>query len=204
MKNIDFDNDDDESLEDLIKQVQDLEDIFGDEEPNYQAIIDEFGIDIEELERDMARYEQKVTVNFSTTNEEVKDPEYAYITDSGFDLYSTEEININRFGRTLISTGLHIDIPQHYELQIRSKSGLAINEGLMVLNSPGTVDQGYTGEIKVIVFNTNDNPVTIKKGQKIAQAVFAPVVCGRWIQFNKVEKIEDKDRSINGFGSTGK
>jgi dUTP pyrophosphatase len=202
MKNINFD-DEDESLEDLIKQVQELEDIFGDEEPNYQAVIDEFGIDIKELEMDMARYEQKVEVKFSTENDEIKNPEYSYPTDSGFDLYSTEEISINRFGRSLIPTGLFIDIPEHYELQIRSKSGLAINDGIMVLNSPGTVDQGYTGEIKVIIFNTNDNPITIKKGQKIAQAVFAPVVCGKWINFNKVDKIVDKDRNINGFGSTG-
>lgn len=201
MENLNLDSQ--EGLEELLKQVQNLEDIFGDEEPNYQAIIDEFGIDIKELEQDMSRYEQKVEINFSTNNNEVKTPEYAYPTDSGFDLYSTEEIIINKFGRSLIPTGLFIDIPSHYELQIRTKSGLAINEGLMVLNSPGTVDQGYTGEIKVIIFNTNDYAVTIKKGQKIAQAVLCPVVCGKWIKFNKVDTISDKERSDKGFGSTG-
>jgi dUTP pyrophosphatase len=196
-------NNEEESLEDLIKQLQELDEVFSDEEPNYQAIIDEFGIDIAELERDMERYEQKINVNYSFSREGSVDPQYAYLTDSGFDLYSTEEIEVPPFGRKLIPTGLHIDIPEQYELQVRSKSGLALKDGLMVLNSPGTVDQGYTGEIQVIIFNANNLPTTIKKGQKIAQAVFSPVACGKWIKFNKVENINNKDRNSNGFGSTG-
>jgi dUTP pyrophosphatase len=131
------------------------------------------------------------------------DPEYAYPTDSGFDLYSTEEITIESFGRFLVPTGLHFDIPDGYEIQVRSKSGLALKQGLMVLNSPGTVDQGYTGEIKVILFNTTKNDIKINKGQKIAQAVISPVVSGKWINLVKVDNIDDKDRSDNGFGSTG-
>jgi dUTP pyrophosphatase len=130
-------------------------------------------------------------------------PEYAYPTDSGFDLYSTEELYVESFGRTLVSTGLHFDIPDGYEIQVRSKSGLALKQGLMVLNSPGTVDQGYTGEIKVIIFNTSKETVKIEKGQKIAQAVVSPVVCGKWVNLVKVNDIEDKDRSDKGFGSTG-
>jgi dUTP pyrophosphatase len=73
----------------------------------------------------------------------------------------------------------------------------------MVLNSPGTVDQGYTGEIKVILFNTTNKELKIEKGQKIAQAVVSSVVSGKWIEFIKVKDISDKDRSSNGFGSTG-
>jgi len=194
---------DEQNLEDLIKRVQELEDLFEDSEPNYDFVMEKFGIDIEELERDMKSYEGKVLVNYSLSSEQSTEPSYAYPTDSGFDLYSTEQVVIGPFGRELVPTGLFIDIPEQYEVQVRSKSGLAIKEGLMVLNSPGTVDQGYTGEIKVIIFNTNQHPVTIKKGQKIAQAVFAPVVCGKWINFKKVNNIEDKDRSDNGFGSTG-
>ena len=151
----------------------------------------------------MKSYNTKVEVNYTTKHENSVDPVYAYPTDSGFDLHSTEEIDIDPFGRTLVPTGLFIDIPEHYEIQVRSKSGLALKQGLMVLNSPGTVDQGYTGEIKVIIFNTNNHKVKIDKGQKIAQAVFSPVVCGKWINFNKVENINDKDRSDKGFGSTG-
>ena len=73
----------------------------------------------------------------------------------------------------------------------------------MVLNSPGTVDQGYTGEVKVIIFNTTKDTVKIGKGQKIAQAVVCPVVSGKWLNLVKVDNIDDKDRSDNGFGSTG-
>ena len=194
----------DESFEDLIAKFQELEDMYDDDdEPNYQAIIDEFGIDIDELERDMEKHEQKMNVNYSFSREDSVEPQYAYPTDSGFDLYSTEEIIIPPFGRSLVPTGLHIDIPEHYELQVRSKSGLALKQGIMVLNSPGTVDNGYTGEIQVIVFNTNNHQIIIEKGQKIAQAVFSSVACGKWIKFTKVKNINDKDRGDKGFGSTG-
>lgn len=195
-----------ENLADLLNQLenlQELEDMFGDEEPDYQNIMDIFGVDISELERDMANFEQKMKVEYSQSNEDSIDPSYAYPTDSGFDLFSTEEVEIESFGRSLIPTGLHIDIPDGYEVQVRSKSGLALKQGLMVLNSPGTVDQGYTGEIQVILFNTTKNNVIIKKGQKIAQAVISPVVSGKWIKLTKVDNINDKDRGEKGFGSTG-
>ena len=80
---------------------------------------------------------------------------------------------------------------------------MALKQGLMVLNSPGTVDQGYTGEIKVILFNTTNSNVKILKGQKIAQAVLCPVVSGRWVRLKEIKNVEDKDRSDKGFGSTG-
>lgn len=195
-----------ENLGDLINQLenlQELEDMFGDEEPDYQNIMDIFGVDVDELERDMANFEQKMKVEYSQSNEDSIDPEYAYPTDSGFDLFSTEEVEIESFGRSLIPTGLHIDIPDGYEVQVRSKSGLALKQGLMVLNSPGTVDQGYTGEIQVIIFNANNLTTTIKKGQKIAQAVISPVVSGKWIKLTKVNNINNKDRGEKGFGSTG-
>lgn len=195
-----------ENLGDLLNQLenlQELEDMFGDEEPDYQNIMDIFGVDIEELERDMNKLEQKMKVEYSQSNVDSIDPSYAYPTDSGFDLFSTEEIEIESFGRSLIPTGLHIDIPDGYEVQVRSKSGLALKQGLMVLNSPGTVDQGYTGELQVILFNTTKNNVIIKKGQKIAQAVISPVVSGKWIKLTKIDNINNKDRGDKGFGSTG-
>lgn len=199
-------NEEEENLGDLLNQLenlQELEDMFGDEEPDYQNIMDIFGVDIEELERDMNKLEQKMKVEYSQSNVDSIDPSYAYPTDSGFDLFSTEEIVIESFDRSLIPTGLHIDIPDGYEVQVRSKSGLALKQGLMVLNSPGTVDQGYTGEIQVILFNTTKNNITINKGQKIAQAVISPVVSGKWIKLTKVDNINNKDRNENGFGSTG-
>jgi deoxyuridine 5'-triphosphate nucleotidohydrolase len=89
------------------------------------------------------------------------------------------------------------------EIQVRTKSGLAINQGLMVLNSPGTVDQGYSGEIKVIIFNTNNTTVTISKGMKVAQAVLCPVLNGKFVDLVEVDTFEETDRGSNGFGSTG-
>jgi dUTP pyrophosphatase len=98
---------------------------------------------------------------------------------------------------------LKFDIDDGYEIQIRTKSGLAINQGLMVLNSPGTMDNGYTGECKVPVFNTNQTPFHITTGMKVAQAVLCPVVNGRWVDLQERTEIKEKDRGDNGFGSTG-
>lgn len=173
-------------------------------DPNiFSSMLSEFGLDINQLSNEMDNYQPTMPLRFSSSNDNSVDPEYAYPTDSGFDLYSTEDLIIESFGRALVPTGLHFDIPDGYEIQVRSKSGLALKQGLMVLNSPGTVDQGYTGEIKVILFNTTKNDITINKGQKIAQAVVSPVVSGKWINLVKVDDIDDKDRSDNGFGSTG-
>lgn len=169
---------------------------------NEKELSDELGFDLSEFE-DANQFvgDGKITIDFSSTNE--KELSYAYESDSGFDLYSNEEVKIPAFGRALIPTGISVDLPQDYEIQVRSKSGLAINQGLMVLNSPGTVDEGYTGEIKAIIFNTNNHEFVITKGMKVAQAVVARCITGRWVRLNKVDKIEDKDRGSKGFGSTG-
>lgn len=189
--------------DDSLKRIKDLETFFSDDEPNYENITNLFGLDISKLEDDMTNLEQKLSINYSVSNQYTIYPKYAYPTDSGFDLYSTEEIIIEPLGRSLVPTGLHLDIPDGYEIQVRSKSGLALKQGLMVLNSPGTVDQGYTGEIQVIIFNTTKDTIKIEKSQKIAQAVLCPVVCGKWLEFVKVDDINKKDRNSNGFGSTG-
>ena len=181
-----------------------LNEIFqGDEEIDYDLIMQNFGLDMNMLDEVLNSDFKKLQLPYIKMDESVKDLTFVYETDSGFDLYSVEEKTIKPFGRDIFSTGVKLNIPEHYEIQVRSKSGLALNDGLMVLNSPGTVDQGYTGEIRVILFNTSDKQITIKKGQKIAQAVLCPVVCGKWIDLKEVGKIENKDRSENGFGSTG-
>jgi dUTP pyrophosphatase len=169
---------------------------------NEKELSDELGFDLSEFE-DANQFvgDGKITIDFVSTNE--KELSYAYESDSGFDLYANDEVKIPAFGRALIPTGVSIDLPQDYEIQVRSKSGLAINQGLMVLNSPGTVDEGYTGEIKAIIFNTNNHEFVITKGMKVAQAVVARCITGRWVKLNKVDKIEDKDRGSKGFGSTG-
>jgi dUTP pyrophosphatase len=167
------------------------------------SIVGELGIDFNELEKTLDEYQPKIGLYYTNTNETLPQPEYAYITDSGFDLRSTEELIIKAGERALVGTGLSFDIPDGYEIQVRSKSGLALKQGLMVLNSPGTIDFGFTSEIKVILFNTSKEDVTISLGQKIAQAVLCPVVSGKWVNLVKTDKIEDKDRNNNGFGSTG-
>jgi dUTP pyrophosphatase len=195
----------DDYINDLHEQSKRIQEYLNlnSEEIDYNLIYDEFGIDIKQLEQDMMNYTPKLGLGYVKLHQDAVDPKYNYETDSGFDLYSTEEIIIPSFGRSLIPTGLSFDIKDGHEIQVRSKSGLAINQGLMVLNSPGTVDSGYLGEVKVIIFNTNPEPVTIKKGMKVAQAVLCPVVNGKWVELNEVKKIKEKDRGSNGFGSTG-
>ena len=142
-------------------------------------------------------------MNIKKINKDAVLPNYNYPSDSGFDLYSTEDIIIPPFGRALVPTGLVVQFDEGLELQIRPKSGLAINQGLTVLNTPGTVDQGYTGEIQVIIFNTNNHNVTITKGMKIAQGVLCPVVNGKFVKIIEVDSLESRDRGNKGFGSTG-
>jgi dUTP pyrophosphatase len=169
----------------------------------FKTILDETGLDIKELENSMMSYSPQLSLKYKKLNPEAKDPFYNYPSDSGFDLYATQTVYITKFGRALVPTGLSFDIKDGYEIQVRSKSGLAINQGLMVLNSPGTVDNGYTGEVQVIIFNTNDFAYTIEKGTKIAQAVLCPVVNGKWVNLEETEEEINKDRNENGFGSTG-
>ena len=157
--------------------------------------------DMSDLTDEMENMVYKVDLNY--TSKEGRILSYNYESDSGFDLYSTEQVTIPAFGRALVSTGIVLDIPEGFEIQIRSKSGLALNQGLMVLNSPGTVDQGYIGEIKIILFNTNNHSVIVERGMKVAQAVLASVVSGRFVTLNKIDNVNQKERGSNGFGSTG-
>lgn len=167
-------------------------------------IYNAFGIDMEKLEEDMKTVTpEKLTMKYKILNPNAVRPSYNYEGDSGFDLYSTEEITLPPLGRALVGTGLSFDIPDTFEIQVRSKSGLAINQGIMCLNSPGTVDSGYLGEVKVILFNTNQEPFVVKKGMKVAQAVITRVANGKWVNLIQTETIESKDRNDNGFGSTG-
>lgn len=194
----------DEKTKELLNQVKHIEEIFGkDFQGSESEIINKFGLFIEGLESDVKKNNPTLDLEFVRIDGEAISPTYAYPSDSGMDLFSTHEEEIQPLERKLIGTGLKFNIPQNYEIQIRSKSGLALKQGLMVLNSPGTVDQGYLGEIKVILFNTSNQVVKIQKGQKIAQAVLTPVVSGKWVTLKEVTSLEEKDRSDNGFGSTG-
>jgi len=173
------------------------------EEDYIKELEDMLGMSVDEMNETHMTAMKTKTLGVELVHEDAKIPSYAYPSDSGFDLRSTVEINIPPFGRSLIPTGIKLSIPEEYEIQVRPKSGLALNQGLTVLNTPGTVDSGYVGEIKVIVFNTNNETVTISKGMKIAQAVLCPVVCGKYVSLELTNKVEDKDRGDKGFGSTG-
>jgi dUTP pyrophosphatase len=173
------------------------------EEDYLKELEDMLGMSVDEMNETHMTMMKTKTLRVELVHEDAKVPSYAYPSDSGFDLRSTIEINIPPFGRGLIPTGIKLSIPEEYEIQVRPKSGLALNQGLTVLNTPGTVDSGYVGEIQVIVFNTNKETVTVSKGMKIAQAVLCPVVCGKYVSLELTEKVEDKDRGDKGFGSTG-
>ncbi len=134
------------------------------------------------------------------------DPSYEKEGDSGFDIRANLDsaIEIEPGKRVLIKTGLFFEIPLGFELQVRSRSGLALKNGIMVLNSPGTVDSGYRGEIGVILFNSDKNETFyVNNGDRIAQGVIAPVQTRDKIKFNKTDRLSDTDRGLGGFGSTG-
>lgn len=167
---------------------------------------DMFGLtqdDFDEMDRQTEIMLKSKKVKVSMIHDLAVFPKYAYLSDSGFDLHSTIDIVVPPFGRALIPTGLKFSFDEGYEIQVRTKSGLAINQGLIVLNSPGTVDAGYTGECKVPVLNVNQTEFRIIAGMKVAQAVLCPVMNGRYVRFENVDDIENKDRGNNGFGSTG-
>lgn len=191
--------------EEIEKQFQKIQSEIGiqPDEEYQKELEDMLGLSFEDMEKEINSIAKLRTIKVELVHEDAVLPKYAYPSDSGFDLHATEEVIIGPFGRALIPTGLKFDIDDGYEIQVRTKSGLAINQGLMVLNSPGTVDNGYTGEIQVIVFNVNQTPFNISAGMKIAQAVLCPVVNGKWVELIEVKEILDKDRGENGFGSTG-
>jgi dUTP pyrophosphatase len=191
-----------EEIEKQFEKIQSEIGIQSDEE--YQKELEDMlGLSFEEMEKEINDMAKTRTVKVELVHENAVFPKYAYPSDSGFDLHATEEVIIGPFGRALVPTGLKISFDEGYEIQVRPKSGLALKQGLTVLNTPGTVDQGYTGEIQVIVFNTNNTTVTIPKGMKVAQAVLCPVIQGKHVSFEDVQEIDEKDRGNNGFGSTG-
>ncbi len=128
-------------------------------------------------------------------------PKYARHGDAGMDICAAEDDMISPFNWTAVSTGLYVEIPEGYEIQIRSRSGLAFKYGVSVLNSPGTIDSGYRGEIKVILKNNDYRRYNIKKGERIAQMVVAPVITATFIE---VAELSDTERGEGGLGSTGK
>lgn len=131
-------------------------------------------------------------------------PAYESEQAAGMDLRAAlaegEEVTLAPGARAMVPTGLAIALPSGFEAQVRPRSGLAAKQGVTVLNSPGTVDADYRGEVKVILINHGDEPVVIDRGMRIAQMLFAPVTRG---VFAAVESLDETERGAGGFGSTG-
>jgi len=127
-------------------------------------------------------------------------PQYAHLDDSGMDLFAVESAVIPVGGRKLIKTGISIQLLPATEAQVRPRSGLALKHGISVTNAPGTVDEGYRGEIGVILENRGEMPFGIEKGMKIAQLVIVPVLRP---QIEVVKDLSTTQRGSGGFGSTG-
>lgn len=143
----------------------------------------------------------KVTIKVvNTGNQEL--PKYQTPQSAGMDLRAdiAEAVELKPLERKLISTGLHIQIPDGYEAQVRPRSGLALKHGITVLNTPGTVDGDFTGNIGVILVNISDTPFIINPGERIAQLVISPIVQAELVE---VKELEETERGDGGFGHTG-
>ena len=130
-------------------------------------------------------------------------PEYQTPLSAGLDIRANlaESITLSPLERAMVPTGLFVELPEGYEMQIRPRSGLAAKHGITVLNSPGTIDADYRGEIKVILVNLSNTPFTIEPGERIAQMIVARY---EQIEWQAVESLSETERGAGGFGSTGK
>lgn len=139
-------------------------------------------------------------VNIKKICGEAQIPEYQTEGSAGFDLHSAENVIIDRNCTVLVRTGLAFEIPEGYEMQVRPRSGLALDHQLTVLNSPGTVDSDYRGEVGVIIHNAGNRAQQIEIGDRVAQGVIKQV---EQVTFNEKEELEETERGEGGFGSTG-
>ena len=141
-----------------------------------------------------------MTLRFKRIHPDAVLPSYAHPSDAGMDVRSVEDLTIAPGSRALVPTGLVMLLPPMYEAQVRPRSGLALKSGITVLNTPGTIDSGYRGEVGVILVNLGDAPFEVKKGDKVAQIVIAPVTQPA---IEETDTIDETDRGAGGFGSTG-
>jgi len=144
-----------------------------------------------------------VKVQIQKMHEDVVVPRYAKKGDAGMDVRAycpNGDITLYSSSRLIIPTGLKVAIPEGYEIQVRPRSGMAAKKGVTVLNTPGTIDSGYRGEIGVILYNTNAEKIEIEHGERIAQLVLSKVPTIEW---EEVEDLSETSRGEGGFGSTG-
>ena len=132
--------------------------------------------------------------------EDIELPHYASEAAAGLDIRAAEDLVLNPGKRHAVATGIAIEIPHGYEVQVRPRSGLAIKHGITCLNTPGTIDSDYRGEVKVILINLGEEPFQVRRGDRIAQLVPAPVLRAH---FSETHELEETARGIGGFCSTG-
>lgn len=145
---------------------------------------------------------KKVKLHFKKLDPSVNMPSYGSKDAAGLDIEANESVSVYVNASRIIGTGLAVEIPDGYELQVRPRSGLSAKTGLMICNSPGTIDSDYRGEIKIIMRNVDrDRTYRINKGERIAQLVLAPVVRA---SVEEVQELSSTERGENGLGSTGK
>lgn len=170
-------------------------------DPDNPYSVDDFNKEFQHL-GDITDHRVAVKMVNKSNNE---DPNFATIGSSGFDIRAnlTESVTLSVGDRLMIPTGLFFAVPETLELQIRPRSGLAAKNGITVLNTPGTVDSDYRGEIKVILINLGDEMFVVNHGDRIAQGVIVPVMSAHVMKFEKVESLDVTDRGDGGFGSTG-
>ena len=166
-------------------------------------------IDYEKILGDMSppQHESKFTITTKFTNTSNNpDPEYSKKGDSGFDIraYVENPVTLKPLERKLIPTGLKFELPFNTELQVRPRSGMALKHGISVLNTPGTVDEGYRGEVGIISVNLSNEEYTIQPGERIAQGVICNVIGQKISSLIKTSTLNESERGSSGFGSTGK
>ena len=173
------------------------------------AIFDEVGLDLKKMEKlaleTADSFVKRIEIKFKNDSK-LEDPIYQHSEDSGFDFRANIEdtITLKPLERKLIPTGMSFEIHPEYELQVRPRSGLALKHGLTVLNTPGTVDSNYRGEVKIILVNLSNENYTVNRGDRIAQGVISYVLKSKWSSLKKVTKLTPTNRGEGGFGSTGK
>jgi dUTP pyrophosphatase len=188
----------DKQLEEL-RQLQKMD--FLDDDSRSQ--IDEAIAAVERIESMTTDYSSgKLQIKYRNESDN-PNPEYAKEGDSGFDLRSSVGGVLKPLERMLVSTGIYFELPDGYELQVRPRSGLAAKHGITVLNTPGTVDTGYRGEVKVILVNLSNDTFTFEKGERVAQAVIASRVSTDFGELVEVTNLSSSERGVEGFGSTG-
>lgn len=141
------------------------------------------------------------TLKVKLIHEDAKLPNRANVGDAGMDIYSIEEKVIPAGNSALIRTGIEMELPKGTEAQVRPRSGLALKHSITVLNSPGTIDEGYRGEVRVILINHGKEDFTVEKHMRIAQMIIAPVL---QVEIEQTENLTESSRGRGGFGSSGK